>query len=170
MLGDLEMDKYWYYTSSALIKLANFFLSFLGKCDCYICIYYRKSFHSHWYNKKIKVNKMPICYSLLLMHGVRVVNLFIFFCVVILYVSTFWVPCCVVRYDFHIKKRCSVGRRYLHLFVGGIMSYAICVCFRIVVSNTYCVVFFVVLCTLYCQFLWIFYLWSSLRFSLTFIS
>jgi hypothetical protein len=44
------------------------------------------------------------------------------------------------RYDFRIK-RYSV-RVYLHLFVGGLMFiYVICVCLRIVVSNTYCVVF-----------------------------
>ena len=46
----------------------------------------------------------------------------------------------------------------LQLFVGGLMFfYVICVCFRIVVSNTYCVVFLFlfVLCTMCCQFLWI---------------
>ena len=56
----------------------------------------------------------------------------------------FWVPCCDVRYIFLIK-RCSV-RLYLKFF-----AYVICVCFCIVVSNTYCVVIFVlvvfVLCT-----------------------
>ena len=51
-------------------------------------------------------------------------------------------------------KRCSV-RRCLPLLVGGLMSYVICVCLRIVVLNIFCVVFFVVLCTLCCQFLWI---------------
>jgi hypothetical protein len=29
--------------------------------------------------------------------------IFLFFCVVVLCVFTFWVPCCDVRYDFHIK-------------------------------------------------------------------
>jgi cell division protein FtsW (lipid II flippase) len=42
---------------------------------------------------------------------------------------------------------------------GTCLIYFICVCLRIVVSNTYCVVFlfcfFFVLCTLCCQFLWI---------------
>jgi len=53
------------------------------------------------------------------------------------------------------------------------LIYVICVCFRIVLSNTYCVVFllcfFVVLCTLCCQLLWIIHFWLSLRYSLTFI-
>ena len=39
-----------------------------------------------------------------------------------LWTFTLWVLCCDVRYDFCIKTRCSV-RLYLHLFVGGIMSY-----------------------------------------------
>jgi hypothetical protein len=29
--------------------------------------------------------------------------IFLFFCVVILCVFTFWVPCCDAHYDFHIK-------------------------------------------------------------------
>ena len=43
--------------------------------------------------------------------------------------------------------------------VSNVLIYFICVCLRIVVSNTYCVVFlllfFFILCTLCCQFLWI---------------
>ena len=45
----------------------------------------------------------------------------------------------------------------------------VCVCLRIVVSNTYCVVFFFVLCTLCCQFLQIVYFCLPLRYSLTFM-
>jgi hypothetical protein len=33
-----------------------------------------------------------------------VLLIFLVFCVVLLCVLTFWVPCCDVRYDFHIKK------------------------------------------------------------------
>jgi hypothetical protein len=47
-------------------------------------------------------------------------------CVILLYVVTFSVPSCDVRYDFRIK-RCSV-RLYLQLFVGGLMSYLRYVC------------------------------------------
>ena len=74
--------------------------------------------------------------------------IFLVFCVVLLCVLTSWAPCCGVRSDFR-KKRCSV-HFYLQLF-------AICVCFRKVVSSTYCVVFlfFFLLCSLSCQFLWI---------------
>ena len=56
--------------------------------------------------------------------------------VVLLCVFTFLVPCCDVRYDFHIK-RCSI-RLCLQLFVGELMSYCVlCVCLRILMS--YCV-------------------------------
>ena len=47
--------------------------------------------------------------------------IFIVFCVVLLCVFTFCVPCCGDRYDFRIK-RCSV-RLCLQLFVEGLMSY-----------------------------------------------
>jgi hypothetical protein len=47
--------------------------------------------------------------------------IFLAFCVVLLCVFTFCVPCGHVRYDSHIK-RCSV-RLYLQLFEGGLMSY-----------------------------------------------
>ena len=50
-----------------------------------------------------------------------VLLIFLVFCVVLLCVFTFWVPCCDVRYNFRIK-RCSV-RLYLQLFVGRRMPY-----------------------------------------------
>ena len=53
------------------------------------------------------------------------------------YVFTFLVPCCAVCYNFRLK-RCWV-RLYLQLF--ACLIYVICVCLRIVVSNTYCSVF-----------------------------
>jgi hypothetical protein len=46
-------------------------------------------------------------------------------------------------YDFHIKQ-CSV-RLYLQLYVGGLMSYIICVCLR-VVCPIHIVLCYVVLC------------------------
>jgi hypothetical protein len=60
---------------------------------------------------------------------------FYFFYVVPLCVFTFWVPCCDVLYDFHIK-RCSV-RLYHQLFVGEFMCYCVlCVCLRILMSSS----------------------------------
>ena len=52
------------------------------------------------------------------------------------------------------------------------LVYVVCVCLRIMVSNTYCVVFcffFFVLYTLCCQFLCIVHFWLPFRCSLAFI-
>ena len=81
------------------------------------------------------------------------------FCVVLLCVFAFWVPCCDVHYDF-AWKRCSI-RLYLQLFVGELMSYLrySCLIAYSDVQHTICcdfALFFFVLCTLCCQFLWIF--------------
>ena len=96
--------------------------------------------------------------------GGSVLLIFLVFCVVLLRVFTFWVSCCDVRYDYRIKTMLIV------LCGRARVIYVICVCLRIVVSNTYCVVFFFVLCTLCCQFLWIILFRLSLRYSLTFIT
>ena len=68
--------------------------------------------------------------------------IFLIFCVVLLCVFMFWVLCCDVHYNFHINVMwCS--------FLPPIVCRRahVCVCLRIVVSNTYCVVFFFILCT-----------------------
>ena len=54
------------------------------------------------------------------------------FCVVLLHVFTFWVPCCR-------NQRCSVPL-YHWLFEGGLMSYSCCISLRIVICHTYRVV------------------------------
>ena len=58
-----------------------------------------------------------------------------------------------------------------HLRSQSWLVYDVCVCLRIVMSNTYCVVFFAlfffVLCALCCQFLWTVLFWLPLRYSLT---
>ena len=59
--------------------------------------------------------------------GVLVAHLFSFYCCVLLYVFTFWVPSCDVHYDFRIKQ-CSV-HIYLQVFIGGPMSYLRYLCF-----------------------------------------
>ena len=71
---------------------------------------------------------------------VRSVLLIICFCVVLLYVFTFWVPCCGVRCGF--RNRNDVWFvlppalcRKVHVLL------IMCVCLRIAMSNTYCVVF-----------------------------
>jgi hypothetical protein len=88
------------------------------------------------------------------------------FCVVLLCVFAFWVPCCDVHYDF-AWKRCSI-RLYLQLFVGELMSYLrySCLIAYSDVQHTICcdfALFFLVLCTLCCQFLWIFFLVFRLK-------
>ena len=47
----------------------------------------------------------------------------VFACVVILCVFTLWVPCCDVRYDFHIKTM----SRYLYLFIHSAVQHMCCV-------------------------------------------
>jgi hypothetical protein len=86
------------------------------------------------------------------------------FCVVLLCVFTFWIPCCDVRKDFRIKL-CSV-RLYLQLFVGGIMSYLRYLCL-LAYSDVKHILFFCVLCTLCCKFPWIAHFCLSLLYSLT---
>ena len=96
--------------------------------------------------------------------------IFLIFCVVLLCVFTFWVPCvCDVRNDFRIQW-CSI-RLYLQLFVGGLLSYLhyLCLFVYIGVQHIMCYVFVLfvfVLFILYCQFLWIVHFWLSLRYSI----
>ena len=81
----------------------------------------------------------------------------------------FWVPCCNVRYDIHIKRP----------MIGS--SLPPVVCWRIHVLFTLfeysgvrhtlccvCALFFFVVCKLYCQFLWIVHIWLSCWCSLAF--
>jgi hypothetical protein len=85
-----------------------------------------------------------------------VLLLFLVACVVLFFILTFRV---VMSVTISTLKRCSV-RLYLHLFVGGLMSYLSYLC-----SLTYsgiqhilcCVLvwFFFDFCTICCQFLWI---------------
>ena len=88
--------------------------------------------------------------------------IFLFYCVVLLCVFTFWVPS-----RFPYKKLYSI-RLYLQWFVGGFMS-----CLRYLYLFTYdtlcCVLFFFVLCTLCCHVLWNVHLLLPFRYSLTFI-
>ena len=96
---------------------------------------------------------------------------FYIFCVVLICVVTFWVPCCDVRYDFSIKQ-CSV-RFYPQLDVRGLVSYLhyLCLLAHSGVKHILCcafALFFFVLCTLCRQFPWIVHFWLPLRYSLTF--
>ena len=73
-------------------------------------------------------------------------NVPFFFGVVLLCVFTFRVPCCNVRYDFRIKTVFGSSLPPVFFVGGSCLIYVICVCLRIVVSNTYCVVFLLSLC------------------------
>jgi len=73
--------------------------------------------------------------------GVRVAYIFTF-CVVILCVFTFWVPCCDVRYDFHMEA--MFGLDFPPVVCGGLVSclcYLFRICLSLMVSSAYCVVF-----------------------------
>ena len=137
----------FFFSSSCVLYVASFSgLSFFD-CSFGILVYYQ---FKSW--------------SMLL--------IFLVFCVVPLCVFTFWVPCCDIRYDLHIK-RCSV-RIYLQLFVRGLMSYLhyLCLIARSVVQHMlYCVfvLIFIALCVLCFQFLWNVHFWLPLWYSLTFI-
>jgi hypothetical protein len=103
--------------------------------------------------------------------GVLVAHHFSFYCGVLLYVFTFWVPSCDVHYDFCINTMFGpslpliVCRRVHILFTlfvlaayGGVHHILCCVFAS----------FVLVLCTLCCHFLWILHSWLPLRNSLTF--
>ena len=68
-------------------------------------------------------------------------SLFLFSWVVLLCVFMFWVPCCDVCYDFHIKTMFGSPLPPVVLYEGSCLIYVICVCLCIVVCDTYCVVF-----------------------------
>ena len=101
--------------------------------------------------------------------GVLVAHLFSFYCGVLLYVFTFWVPSCDVRYDFCIKTMFSVSLpsvvcRSAHIFFTLFVFVA-----HSGVQHIFCCVFvsFVfVLCTPCCHFLWIVHCWLPLLHSL----
>ena len=88
-----------------------------------------------------------------------VLHIILVFCVVLLCVFTFWIPCCDVRYDFRIKtmfdspfplvvcRRSHVYLRYLCLLAYSGVQHILCCVF---------VLFFVILCSLCCQFLCVF--------------
>ena len=102
--------------------------------------------------------------------GVRAAH---FVYVVLVCVVTFWVPCCHVRYDFHIKtvfgssfppvvcRRAYVFTLFMFcLFACGGVQHILCRVFLL---------FFFVLCALCCRCLRIIHFWLIFRYSLTFI-
>ena len=98
-----------------------------------------------------------------------VLLIFLDFCVVLLCVFMFWVPCYDICYDFHIKKMfgsflppviCRRAHVLFMLFVYSGVQHILCCVF---------VLFFFVLCTQCCQFLSIVRFCLPLRYSLTFI-
>ena len=83
------------------------------------------------------------------------------FCVVLLCVFTFWLPCCDVRYEFRIKGMIDLSLApvdcvclcWLYLFTCGVVQHILCCVFR----------------RLCCQFLWIVHFWLPFHYSLPFI-
>ena len=101
-----------------------------------------------------------------------VLLIFLMFCVVLLCVFIFWVPCCDVRYYFPIKT--MLHSSWPPVVIGGVISYLRYLCLFVYSGfpQILCcvfVLFFFVLCTPCCQFLWIVDFWLSLLYSLTFI-
>ena len=102
-----------------------------------------------------------------------VLLIFVVFCILLLCVITFWVPCC----DFRIQTMVGSFFTSSCLQEGSCLINVICVCLRIVVSNAHCVRFllvyvwflFFVLCDMRCQFLWIVHFVLPLQYSLSFI-
>ena len=97
--------------------------------------------------------------------------IFLFFCVVLLCVFTFWVPCYDVRYDFRIKimfgssltpvvwrRACVIDSLFVFVCAQWRPTHIV-LCFAL---------FVFILCTRRCQFLWIVHCWLPLRFSLAF--
>ena len=71
----------------------------------------------------------------------RCCSSFQFLCVVLLCVFTFRVPCCDVCYDYRITAMFCSSFTSSCLQEESCLFYVICVCLRIVMSNTYSVVF-----------------------------
>jgi len=68
-------------------------------------------------------------------------NICVVLCVVLLCVFTLRVPCCDVRYDVLIKTMFGSSLSPVVCKRVSCFIYVICVCLRIVMSNTYCVMF-----------------------------
>jgi hypothetical protein len=88
-------------------------------------------------------------------------------------IFTFWVPCCAVRFDFHIKTMFGLSlppfvcRRAHMSYLRYVCLFAYCGVQNIL--RCVFVLFVFVLCALCFRFLWIVHFWLSLRYSLTFI-
>ena len=97
---------------------------------------------SMWYNFWYSLLFIKYLFHHPVSSGVRVASLFwVFFCVVLLCVFTFWVPYCDIRCDFTHRNDVLFVYNSSCLYEGSCPIYAMCVCLCIVVSNTYCVVF-----------------------------
>jgi len=110
----------------------------------YHCQEFYWSWLSIWVTQRVSCKKQELhtlhehLISAPFFYGIYDADFFLVFCVALLCVFAFWVPCCDVRYDFRIKTMfdsslpavvCSSAHVLFTLFV---FAY---------VSNTYCVVF-----------------------------
>ena len=143
-----------------LLLLCRCFLSSITAKTCYrICLYIWVTQRVSYKNQELftlreHMSSPPDLY----------VHLFTF-CVVLIGVSTFWIPCCdaVMSVTISVWKRCLV-RLFLQLFVEGH------VLFRLFMFVCVQWLFFLVLCSLRCQFLWIVHYWLPLRYYLPLVS
>jgi len=67
--------------------------------------------------------------------------LLIFLNFVLLWVFTFWAPCCDIRYNFRIRTVFGSSLPSVVCRMPQYLIYVICVCLRTMISNTCCVVF-----------------------------
>ena len=119
----------------------------------YHCQYFYQTWLYIWVTRRVSYKKPSRApeFTPRFFGGVRITHFFYFF-VLSYYVSTCWVPWCDVRYHFRIKTMLgsSLPPPVVCMFVwGSSLFYAMSVCLRIVMSNTYCIVFLLVLCFVY---------------------
>jgi hypothetical protein len=98
-----------------------------------------------------------------------VLLIYFVFCVVLLCVFTFWVPCCDVRYDFCTKTMFGSSLPPVVCKMAYVFFTLCLFVYSGVQHILFCVFVFFVLSTLCCQFLWIVHFGLPLRYSLTFV-
>ena len=86
------------------LKISNFY--------SYLCLDFYRTWLKIWATRRVSFKKqelLTLCkhtsWTRVFFGGGVVFLMFLVFCVVLLCVFTFWVPCCDVCYDFRIKQR-----------------------------------------------------------------
>jgi hypothetical protein len=132
------------YAVFYIVYLFLFFLKELRHFNWNKCRYYRVIKHYHAY-----LSRAPgLTYNFL----VRSVLLIICFCVVLLYVFTFWVPCCA-SVAVSVYERCSVCVTSSCVYEGSCLIDYVCLFAHSDVQRILCCVFVLfvfILCTPWC--------------------